>query len=250
MSRCLLIAELATGHGGDVSLAEDMICAAADAGADYAKIQTYSLERLNPADPQAAWLKQAHLDRAAHERLIKCCEQRGIRFLSTPFDVDALKLLRELRLREFKIASSESGRQWWQPQSDEGWFVSWPWGKKPESFGASSYTVARPPGVYTIYQVRFAHLTAIPVYPTPSECVAQAPLLDGWSDHCVGIDACKYQMARGAQVVEVHLTLPGRSRQMAFDKTPEQIRELRDWAEVCATFSTGVSATFRNRWTA
>jgi N,N'-diacetyllegionaminate synthase len=112
--RAEIIAELSTNHGGDVALASDMILAAAAAGADTVKIQTYSLDRLNPKDPQADWLRQAHLDRAAHETLIQVAKDAGVQFLSTPFDADSLAMLRELGLKRFKIASSEARAGWWK----------------------------------------------------------------------------------------------------------------------------------------
>ena len=233
----ILIAECATTHGGDLQIAEDLIHAARDAGADYAKFQSYSLAKLNPADPQADWLRQAHLDRAAHERLIACCDKAGVKFLSTPFDAESLQMLRELGRTTFKMASSESHNAWWQPQSHERWFVSYPWGRhEPAAWS------------YGILQMT---LTAIPLYPTPLECVGQATLLDGWSDHCVGLDACYYALARGATVIEAHLTLgPGKSRVMPFDKMPGEFLKLRTFADSMQTIETGVSETFRKRWSA
>lgn len=229
----ILVAELATGHGGDLALAEDMIAACAEAGADICKIQSYSLDRLNARDPQADWLRQAHLDQAAHERLMACCERHTVGFLSTPFDKDALQMLRDLGIRQFKIASSESGRDWWQPRDGERWYISHPW-------GVESRPLRGP----------IVNLTAIPLYPTPLECVGRAQLLDGFSDHCEGISAALWAIAQGIQVLEVHVTLAGRSRQLAFDKTPDQIRELKRFAEDCATMHTGVAERFRKRWTA
>ena len=234
MSRCTIIAELSTNHGGDLVLAEDLIRAAADAGADYAKVQTYSLERLNPADPQADWLRQAHLDRAAHERLLAHGEKVGIQFLSTPFDATSLQLLRSLGLRTFKVASSEAARGWWKRQNGEHWIVSYPWGQKPPDT----------PKIITA-------LTAIPLYPTPLECVGQATLLEGWSDHTVGLDACLWALAQGVSVIEAHLTLgDGRGRHMAWDKTPVQFARLREFADNVETMRTGVAQRFRERWTA
>lgn len=236
MSRTILIAECATGHGGDLSIAEDMIAAAADSGADYVKFQTYSLAKLNPRDPQRGWLTQAHLDRAAHERLMAHCQTRGTQFLSTPFDADSLQMLRDLGLTTFKIASSESGNDWWSMLAGECWFVSYPWG------------IVTPD-----YCERPAHhaLTAIPMYPTPLECVGRATLLDGWSDHCASLDACLWAIAQGVQVIEAHLTLgDGRGRRMPWDKTPENIKQIRDFADKIATIRTGVSTQFRERWSA
>lgn len=246
--RAQLIAELATSHGGDVDLAAEMIRAAADAGADYAKIQTYDLAKLNPSDPQRDWLVKAHLDKAAHERLMAVCQQVGVQFLSTPFDAGSLALLRELGLKTFKIASSESGNDWWEIKTSERWLVSYPWGVVPEHKRLSTLT-------FRGFRVPFddtqtTKLTAIPLYPTPLEAVGRATLLDGWSCHAEGIAACQWAIAQGAQMIEAHLCLPGKSRVMAFDKTPEQFQQIRRFAEDVETMRSGVAEKFRTRWTA
>lgn len=230
-----LIAEFATAHGGDVDLACDMVAAAADSGAHTVKIQSYTLAALNPKDPQAPWLKESHLDGAAHERLMKACESRGVAFLSTPFDVQALTLLRDLRVPRVKIASSEAGRRWWRGM-EVRLLVSWPWGQREKTQGW--------------YEAIEAHLTAIPLYPTPLECVGAVTLLDGYSDHTPGIAACQHMLSRGARIIEAHFCLPGRSRQMPWDKSPAQFRAIRDWSDTVETMTTGVSQTFRERWTA
>jgi N,N'-diacetyllegionaminate synthase len=233
-ARAEIIAELASSHGGDVQIAEEMIAAAADAGCDTVKIQTYG--PCNPRDPQRDWLDQARLYRSAHDRLMDCAQRHGVGFLSTPSDAGSLTMLRELGLTRFKIASSESGNTWWQPRDNERWIVSFPWGKYEPDTWVSARWMTR--------------LTAIPLYPTPLECVERAQLLDGWSDHTEGIDACLYALARGAKVLEVHLCLPGRSRVKSFDKDPSQLRQIRKFAESVATITSGVSETFRTRWSA
>ena len=225
-----LIAELATAHGGDVDLACDMVAAAADSGAHTVKIQSYTLARLNPHDPQAAWLTQSYLDEVAHVRLIDACAKCKVQFLSTPFDLDALGMLINLGRKRFKVASSS-------PSPDPGWgfswIKSWAWGRQTSSS-----------------PIIEANLTAIPLYPTPLEAVSVAPLLDGWSDHTIGTAACKHMISKGARIIEAHFCLPGRSRQMPWDKTPEQFREIREWADVVETMTTGVSTQFRTRWSA
>jgi N,N'-diacetyllegionaminate synthase len=247
MARCLIVAELATAHGGNVDLAEDMIRAAADAGADYAKLQTYDLAKLNPNDPQAAWLIQSHLDEAAHERLIAVGLKVGIEVFSTPFDADSLRLLRSLGLKRFKVASSESGNDWWQSARGEQWIVSWAWGR--QILRAAS--VERDFDAFSLGGVPGdTHLTAIPLYPTPLECVGRATLLDGWSCHGDGITACQWAIANGAQMVEAHLALPGRSRVTAWDKSPTEFRILRKFAEDVCTIASGVKQQYRERWSA
>ena len=235
--RCQIVAELSTAHGGDVDLAADMIRAAADAGADFAKLQTYSLDRLNPRDPQAEWLRKSHLDEAAHVRLLQVGQDCGIEVFSTPFDSDSLQMLLDLGVTRIKVASSESESDWWGTIHTHGieWIISYPWGVQPHLLREM------------LYHVR---LTAIPLYPTPLECVERAPLLDGWSDHTEGLSACYRAIALGAKMVEVHLALAGRSRVMAFDKSPTEIRMLRKFAEDCETMRSGVAQRFRERWSA
>lgn len=240
-----LIGELATSHGGDLQLAEDMIAACADAGAHTVKFQSYSLAKLNPKDSQADWLKQAHLDRAAHERLMKACERNKVNFLSTPFDREALKMLQKLGLHRFKIASSEADRYWWRFGGE--FLVSWPWGeKKPIHCGYMGDMDADQSSIWIANQ----HLTAIPLYPTPLECIHKAQLLDGWSDHTEGLSACYRALSLGATILEVHVCWPGRSRQMPFDKTFAQVRQVRDFMDDMDTISTGVAQRFRERWSA
>jgi sialic acid synthase SpsE len=227
--RTKLIAELATSHGGDLQVAEAMIRAAAEAGCDAVKIQHYG--RVNPKDPQAAWLEGARLNAFAIGQLRQYAERCELLFIATPFDAPSLLDLRGAGVTAFKIASSESHRDWWQVNGNEQWLVSLPWG----------ISLRVPDAV---------RLTAIPLYPTPLECVFRAPLLEGWSDHTVGLSACQYMIAHGAQWIEAHLTLPGQSRQMAWDKTPAQFAELRQYADAVATMTSGVNQMFKERFTA
>lgn len=243
----ILIAELATSHGGNVDLACDMVKAAADAGATHAKIQSYRLERLNPKDPQAEWLVQAHLDETAHAQVMHACDKAGIAFLSTPFDAESLQMLRGMGQKQFKIASTESGNSWWVPdRRDEQWLISWPWGRQ----GSTRRDIINSHDGEScgFYEADDAlHLTAIPLYPTPLECVGRATLLDGYSDHTVGIQACQWAIAKGAQVIEAHLTIPG-ARCKPWDKSPADLRQIRDFMDSVATINTGVGQIFRERW--
>lgn len=227
-----LICELATSHGGDVALACDMVQAAADHGAHTVKIQSYTLARLNPTDPQYDWLVKAHLDERGHVAVMQACEKAKVQFLSTPFDRDSLLMLMGLKQGRIKIASSQPV---WNVsiQAAVCFLKSWPWGKRERR-----------------EERVVADLTAIPLYPTPLEAVVVAPLLDGWSDHTIGTAACKHMISKGARIIEAHFCLPGRSRQMAWDKTPAQLREIRDWMDQVATMTTGVSQQFRERWSA
>jgi sialic acid synthase SpsE len=230
-----LICEIATSHGGNVSLAEEMIAAAADSGAHTVKFQHFTLSRLNKADPQREWLEQSHLDEKATERLMKACQREGVQFLSTPMDREAWQMLRDLGCTRFKAASTGEllgvGQQW---------IKSWSWGKV-----APWRELDKKGG---LYDGIVADLTAIPLYPTPLEAVSAVPLLDGWSDHTCGIAACQHMLSKGARIIEAHFCLPGKSRQMSWDKTPQEFREIRDWSDTVQTMVSGVATHFRERW--
>jgi N,N'-diacetyllegionaminate synthase len=235
--RTKICAELATGHGGNVDVALHMIDAAAKAGCDAVKVQHYG--EIHPNDPQAAWLAQSRLSLSEHAILRDSARQQQMEFWATPFNVAALSDLVDLSVDRVKIASTEAARDWWHSKVPKQLVVSLPWGEVPPRLPVA------------------LHLVAIPLYPTPLEVVGRVSLLDcedrprGWSDHVVGNSACLYMIARHASWIEAHLTLgEGKSRVMPFDKTPEDFKRLREFAESVETMRSGIGATFRNRWTA
>jgi N-acetylneuraminate synthase len=121
--RVLIIAEAGVNHNGSVDLALRLIDAAAEAGADVVKFQTfktdkgivrhapkarYQQETCGAGESQFDMVRKLELDAAAFHRLAGHCAARGIEFLSTPFDLDSLDLLvRELPVRRLKIPSGE-----------------------------------------------------------------------------------------------------------------------------------------------
>jgi len=209
-----------------------MIAAAAEAGCDAVKIQHYGA--VNPRDPQAHWLDQSRLHVDAIASLCKHAKANGLEFWATPFDAVSLRELRAIGVDRLKIASSEAHATWWEGTYDNARLViSWPWGI---AFGDTW-----PTGV--------VHLTAIPLYPTPLECVTRATPLGGWSDHVVGLSACYKAISDGATWVEAHLKVPGLTRERDFEKAPADFRALRQFADDIETMRTGVGQVFRDRWT-
>ena len=118
-----VIAEAGVNHNGSLDLAGQLVDAAADAGADAVKFQTFRAEDLATAHaPKAAYqatttgtkesqlhmLKKLELSRSAHRVLIAQCRRRGIAFMSSAFDASSLRLLTHtLRLPVLKIPSGE-----------------------------------------------------------------------------------------------------------------------------------------------
>lgn len=118
---CFVIAEAGVNHDGSEVLALRLIEAAAAAGADAVKFQTFHAERLTTAaaakadyqreqtgaGSQLAMLRALQLPDAAFARLRERCEGLGIEFMSTPFDPQAADMLIALGMRRIKAPSGE-----------------------------------------------------------------------------------------------------------------------------------------------
>ena len=116
-----VIAEAGVNHNGDAELAHRLVDTAADAGADAVKFQTFRAEALVTAsapkaayqtaiteatESQIAMLKRLEMAPETHHELMDHCRERGIGFLSTPFDKESLRFLTgELGLERLKISS-------------------------------------------------------------------------------------------------------------------------------------------------
>jgi len=123
---CYVIAEAGSNHDGNLDQALRLIDAAAAAGADAVKFQTFSADGLYSRNtPMIGYLKEQGLvrsgetvhdlmDRIAmpwqwHRRLIEHCGERGITFLSTPFEEAAVEELERVAVAAYKVASFEIG---------------------------------------------------------------------------------------------------------------------------------------------
>lgn len=123
MAATFIIAEAGVNHNGDRDTACRLIDVAAAAGADAVKFQTFKADALvSKAAPKAEYqkkltdagesqydmIKKLELSEEDHRSLVKHCRDRGIQFLSSPFDnASARFLLTGLRLPVLKIASGE-----------------------------------------------------------------------------------------------------------------------------------------------
>ncbi len=118
-----IIAEAGVNHNGSLDMAKKLIEAAANAGADAVKFQTFKAEKLvtrsaskaeyqtrttDAAKSQFEMIRELELDEAAHHVLIEHCRACGIEFVSTPFDEDSVDLLaKRFDLPRLKIPSGE-----------------------------------------------------------------------------------------------------------------------------------------------
>src|ERR1041384_3682533 len=120
--RTLIIAEAGVNHSGSLDTALALVDAAADAGADIVKFQTFNAKSTagraarkadyqhrttDAAESQLAMLQRLELPQSAHHPLIARAKLRGIEFLSTPFDPLSLAFLLSLDLPRIKIGSGD-----------------------------------------------------------------------------------------------------------------------------------------------
>lgn len=120
---CFVIAEAGVNHNGSLAMARELVHAAAEAGADAVKFQTfdaaklvledaatadYQRKNLRGADNQYAMLKALELDHAAHIELRDLCNQLGVEFMSSGFDPESVTFLAEqVGVSRLKIPSGE-----------------------------------------------------------------------------------------------------------------------------------------------
>ncbi|MDE7274477.1 MAG: N-acetylneuraminate synthase family protein, partial [Lachnospiraceae bacterium] len=122
MNKIFIIAEAGVNHNGDMETAKKLIDAASDAEADAVKFQTFKAENLvcktakkaeyqlkttNQSETQYEMLKKLELTEQMHKELMEYCDKKKIMFLSTPFDIESIRLLSELGMQLFKIPSGE-----------------------------------------------------------------------------------------------------------------------------------------------
>jgi sialic acid synthase SpsE len=115
-----IIAEIGVNHEGSIDLAKKLIDLAVEGGADSAKFQTYKAEKLAVKNSPAYWdltkesttsqyqlfKKYDAFEKDDYIELKAYCDQKGIDFLSTPFDIKSVRFLSEL-MPFFKIASAD-----------------------------------------------------------------------------------------------------------------------------------------------
>ena len=235
MNSCYIIAEAGVNHNGSDELALQLVEVAAQAGADAVKFQTFKAENLvsqaaktaayqktnTGEDSQFELLKKLEISEALHIKLMAKCQQLGIEFLSTPFDLESAKYLLDLGIKKIKIPSGELSNIAFIKQLaafDVPMILS---------TGMSSLAEVRA-AIKAIYDVRQKNAFNNPLNAvlTVLHCTSNYPakyqdinlramqtmqnefsIPVGYSDHTKGVFVAVSAVAMGAKVIEKHFTL-------------------------------------------
>jgi sialic acid synthase SpsE len=236
LKQCRLIAEIGANHLGNLDIARAMIDAALAAGCDTVKFQSWRPEKLAAAFPdyQAAFDRHSRtvLTDSGHAELLNYCRMRGIRFLTTCFDVDRIGFLASLGLEEIKVASPDCG----SIRMLE--LLMKRFSRLIISTGMTEeQDVLRAIDVTRGHDVVFLHCVSL--YPTPPDRVNLARMhwlreqgaRVGFSDHTMGVDAAMLAVAQGAEIIEKHFTLsrqmPGKDQSVSGE--PPEFRTIARW---------------------
>lgn len=227
MKEVFIIAEAGVNHNGSIEIAKRLIEEAAKAGANAVKFQSFRAEKLVTKNAQKAsyqkettgndegqyeMIKRLELDYHKHEELMDYAKEKGILFLSSPFDLESIDLLERLGLEIFKIPSGE--------------ITNYPYLVKIASLRKKiilSTGMANLSEIEDALEVLQKHgakditvLHCNTEYPTPMEDVNLSAMLTirdafkvpvGYSDHTEGIEIPIAAVAIGAKVIEKHFTL-------------------------------------------
>lgn len=248
-NRVFIIAEAGVNHNGDLQLARKLVDAAVEAGADAVKFQTFKAEEVvTPGAERAQYqkdnmperdenqlemIKRLELSYAQFRELNDYCRQKGIIFLSSPFDLESIDFLAELGVPYFKIPSGEITNYPLLRRIAEK--------KRPVILSTGMATLGEVEGALRILReagakdITLLHCTTN--YPALPEEVNLRAMLTmkqafalpvGYSDHTMGIAVPIAAAALGAEMIEKHLTLdrnlPGPDHRASLE--PGEFKEL------------------------
>ncbi|MBN1571509.1 MAG: N-acetylneuraminate synthase [Acidobacteria bacterium] len=244
-SQVFVIAEIGINHDGSVSQAQRLIDAAAEAGADAVKFQSYRTDHLL-IPSRDRYIQQTDGTESAYQMLRRCelkwedqaklkkhANERDILFLSTPFDAESADFLDALDVQAFKIASGDithvpllrhvaakgkpillsTGMSYLSEVADAVWTL--------RSAGAREIVLMHCVSSYPALPVQM-NLRALQTMQSYFE------LPVGLSDHSEGILLSLVAVPLGAVVIEKHFTLdknsPGPDHKASMD--PEDLKEM------------------------
>jgi N-acetylneuraminate synthase len=245
-----VVAELSGNHNGSLPRALEIVDAAAAAGADALKLQTYTADTMtlpltrgefSIRDPRSLWkgkslyrlYREAHTPWSWHKPIFDRCRKRGLIPFSTPFDRSAVSFLRTLNAPAFKIASFENvDLALIRAAAATGRPLIISTGMATLSELDDAVRAARGAGCEQLVLLkctsaypapaRESHLRTLPHLREAFRCLV------GLSDHTLGVGTSVAAVALGATVLERHLTLSRKDGGVdaAFSLEPDELKRL------------------------
>ena len=226
LTKCFIIAEAGVNHNGDIHIAKKLVDAACGAGVDAIKFQTFKAENLVTKNaPKAKYqnkttgngnqyemLKELELSYEDHVVLKNYCNEKGIMFISTPFDFESVDLLEKLDIPLYKISSGDLTNiplLKYIAKLNKHMIISTGManlGEVEDAIEAIKETGNN--------EICLLHCTSN--YPTNYEDVNLNAMITlknafklsvGYSDHTIGIEVPVAAVAMGAKIIEKHFTL-------------------------------------------
>ena len=225
----IIIAEAGVNHNGSLEMAKKMVLAAKEAGVDYIKFQTgipekviskfaemadYQKTNVGVKESQLDMVRKIMLPKDEFQELKGYCDQQDIKFMSTPFDLTSIDVLKPLGMDYWKIPSGE--------------ITNLPYLRKiarlhqPVILSTGMSCLGEIEDALRVLteeglekeQISLLHCNT--EYPTPFEDVNLKAMLTlkecfdvrvGYSDHTKGIEVPIAAVAIGAEIIEKHFTL-------------------------------------------
>lgn len=222
----LIIAEAGVNHNGDINIAMRLIDEAAKAGVDVVKFQSFKPDALILKDVEKApyqkgttgiqenqyeMLQRLQMPIEKMKILKEYCEDKGMIFLSTPFDEESLEELDKIGVTAYKVASTDTTNLHFLRQvalKGKPIFLSTGMCNQLEVDRAVDEIYSYNKQLFLMqctanYPVKDSeiNLSVLNEYKTRYQCII------GFSDHSEGVGAAPYAVPLGAKVIEKHFTL-------------------------------------------
>jgi len=232
MNSPIIIAELSSSHLGSFERAEQLVIAAAYAGADAIKLQTFTPEDMvadkeyiiqdGPWEGRSLYdlYQEAQTPWEWHEPLFSLANGLGMGAFSSPFSVGAVDRLESIGCEMYKIASFEiNDIPLLRRVAKTG---------KPVIISAGMASEEEINTAMGILGPDTLVLSCTSAYPAPENEIDLINMRDGLSDHTRGIGVACAAAALGAKVIEKHLTLDRNDGGLdsAFSLEPEEFKQL------------------------
>ena len=249
---CLIIAEAGVNHNGSLRMAEKLIKEAKINGANFIKFQTYKAEKLtikksprfwswsgekkNTVSQYDSYKKLDSFNEEEYLKLKKICEKYKIEFLSTPFDLEAVDMLKRIGVKGYKIASCDiTNFQLLEKVAKTRLPILL-------STGASDINeIKNALNLINKYNEKVCIMHCTLNYPTQDHQANLSAIMHlkkvfkknliGYSDHTLGIEIAAASVAFGARIIEKHFTYNKKLKKSAdhwLSITPKELKRLRN----------------------